>query len=78
MLSLTSRLPAFASASLPSIKALACQTAFVGGGAGFSLYFPKPEGFDPGHLVTLSGQKGFLLRPEGFYRPDSLVLIPNA
>ena len=76
MLSLTSRLPAFASASLPPIKALACQTAFVGGGAGFSLYFPKPEGFDPGHLVTLSGQKGFLLRPEGFYRPDSLDAMP--
>ena len=76
MLSLTSTLPAFASASLPPIKALACQTAFVGGGAGFSLYFPKPEGFDPGHLVTLSGQKGFLLRPEGFYRPDSLDAMP--
>lgn len=76
MLSLPSTLPAFASASLPPIKALACQTAFVGGGAGFSLYFPKPEDFDPGHLVTLSSQKGFLLRPEGFYRPASLDLMP--
>ena len=76
MLSLPSALPAFASASLPPIKALACQTAFVGGGAGFSLYFPKPEGFDPGHLIMLSSQKGFLLRPEGFYRPASLDLMP--
>jgi len=76
MLSLTSTLPAFASASLPPIKALAKQTAIIGGGAGFSLYFPKPEGFDASHLVILSRHKGYFLRPEGFYRPASLDAMP--
>ena len=74
--SFPSTLPAFASASLPPIRALARQTAICGGGAGFSLYFPKPEGLEAGHLVSLSGQKGYFLRPEGFYRPASLDLMP--
>jgi hypothetical protein len=75
--SFPSTLPAFASASLPPIRALACQTAICGGGAGFSLYFPKPEGLEAGHLVSLSGQKGYFLRPEGFYRPGFLDAMPR-
>jgi hypothetical protein len=69
-------LPSFASASLPPIKALAKQTAIVGGGAGFSLYFPKPEGFDASHLVSLSRHKGYFLRPEGFYYPSPIESMP--
>jgi hypothetical protein len=71
-----SMLPSFASASLPPIKALAKQTAIVGGGAGFSLYFPKPEGFDASHLVSLSRHKGYFLRPEGFYYPSPIERMP--
>ena len=71
-----SMLPSFASASLPPIKALAKQTAIMGGGAGFSLYFPKPEGFDASHLISLSSHKGYFVRPESFYRPKSLDLMP--
>jgi hypothetical protein len=71
-----SMLPSFASASLLPVKALAKQTAIVGGGAGFSLYFPKPKGFDASHLVSLSRHKGYFLRPEGFYRPASLDAMP--
>lgn len=69
-------LPSFASASLPFTKALACQTAIIGGGAGFSLYFPKPKGFDPGHLVSLGDRRGYFLYAEGFYRPASLDSMP--
>lgn len=69
-------LPSFASASLPPVKALAMQTAIIGGGAGFSLYFPKPAGFDSSHLVLLGSHKGYFLRPEGFYRPQSLDAMP--
>ena len=69
-------LPSFASASLPPVKALAMQTAIIGGGAGFSLYFPKRKGCDTAHLVSLSGRKGYFVRPEGFYRPESLDAMP--
>jgi hypothetical protein len=69
MLSLSSALPAFASASLPPIKALACQTAIVGGGAGFSLYFPCPITDGQSFLVNLSSHKGYFQRPEGYYYP---------
>jgi hypothetical protein len=72
MLSLSSALPAFASASLPPIKALACQTAIVGGGAGFSLYFPCPITDGQSFLVSLSSHKGYFQRPEGYYYPSSL------
>lgn len=76
MLSLPSTLPAFASASLPPIKALACQTAFVGGGAGFSLYFPCASISGKNFLVSLSSHKGYFQRPEGFYYPESLEALP--
>ena len=69
-------LPSFASASLPHVKALAKQTAIIGGGAGFSLYFPKPEGFETSHLVILSSRKGYFLRPEGFYYPSAIERMP--
>jgi hypothetical protein len=75
-LSFPSMLPSFASASLPPVKALAKQTAIVGGGAGFSLYFPKPEGFETSHLVILSSRKGYFLRPEGFYYPATIERMP--
>jgi hypothetical protein len=66
-------LPSFASASLPFTKALACQTAIIGGGASFSLYFPQPKrGFDSGHLVSLGSSKGYFVCPESFYRPAFL------
>ena len=69
-------LPSFASASLPPVKALARQTAIVGGGAGFSLYFPKLKGFETPHLVILSSRQGYFVPPEGFYRPESLDAMP--
>lgn len=76
MLSLPSTLPAFASASLPPTKALACQTAIVGGGAGFSLYFPCANTRGKSFLVSLSSHKGYFQRPEGFYYPESLEALP--
>lgn len=69
--------PSFASEKLPSIKALACQTAMVGGGAAFDLYFRKPEGFHTSHLVSLPRHKGYFLRSEGFYYPCELERMPT-
>lgn len=69
-------LPSFASEKLPKVKALAKQTAMVGGGAGFDLYFKKPEGFDASFLVSLSSHSGCFLRPEGFYYPSAIESLP--
>jgi len=70
-------IPSFVSASLPFTKALACQTAIIGGGANFSLYFPHPErGFNSGHLVSLGRFKGYFVYPESFYYPASLDAMP--
>lgn len=68
-------LPSFASASL-SVKALACQTAIVGGGAGFSLFFPCHNTEGKSFLVSLSSHSGWLQRPEGYYYPQSLEAMP--
>lgn len=70
-------LPSFASSSLPFTKALACQTAIIGGGASFSLFFPKPASLSPSSgIVSLSSHRGLFLRPEAFYRPSSLDQLP--
>ena len=69
-------LPSFVSSKLPPAKALAVQTAIVGGGAGFSLYFPKPESFDASFHITLGSHRGQFLRPEGFYYPAPIEKMP--
>ena len=68
-------LPSFASAS-STVKALACQTAIIGGGAGFSLYFPCLSIEGKSFLVSLSSHKGYFQRPEGYYYPESLERMP--
>jgi hypothetical protein len=69
-------LPSFISASLPPTKALACQTAIIGGGAGFSLYFPCHQREGRNFLVSLSSHDGYFQRPEGYYYPESLESMP--
>jgi hypothetical protein len=71
-----SMLPLFASASLPPIKALAWQTPFVGGGASFSLYFPKLSPDNEDFLVSLASYSGWFQRPEGFYYPSFIKEMP--
>lgn len=68
-------LPSFVSPS-STVKALAWQTAIIGGGAGFSLYFPcdNPEG--KSFLVSLASHSGMFQRPEGYYYPESLERMP--
>lgn len=68
-------LPAFVSSS-ETVKALACQTAIIGGGAGFSLYFPCATTEGKSFLVSLSAHKGWFQRPEGYYYPDTLEAMP--
>lgn len=68
--------PSFASASLPPIKALAWQTPLIGGGASFSLYFPKVPSSADNFLVSLASYEGWFQRPEGFYYPSSLENMP--
>jgi len=69
-------LPSFVSNKLPPTKALAVQTAIIGGGAGFSLCFPKPESFDASFHIILGSHRGHFLRPEGFYYPSSVERMP--
>lgn len=68
-------LPSFTSAS-STVKALACQTALCGGGAGFSLYFPCDNTKGKSFLVSLSSHRGYFQRPEGYYYPDSIEAMP--
>lgn len=68
-------LPSFAS-SLISTKALAVQTAIVGGGAGFSLYFPCRNTEKASFLVSISSHRGWLQRPEGYYYPAEIEKLP--
>lgn len=69
-------LPSFASPDLQT-KALACQTAIVGGGAGFSLYFPlAKERKGTSFLVSLSSHNGMFQRPEGYYYPAEIERMP--
>ena len=73
MTSLT--LPSFAS-SIGQTKALAWQTAIVGGGAGFSLYFPA-ERESSSFLVHLGSHDGLFQRPEGYYYPQEIEAMPK-
>ncbi len=76
MLSPSLSLPSFAS-SLQQTKALAVQTAIVGGGAGFSLYFPlAKERESASFLVSLSSHDGIFQRPEGYYYPKEIEAMP--
>ena len=75
MLSPSLSLPSFASA-LQQTKALACQTAMCGGGAGFSLYFPIESTEGRSFLVSLSSHDGMFQRPEGYYYPEELEKMP--
>ena len=68
-------LPSFVSPS-STVKALACQTAMVGGGASFSLYFPCENTESQSFLVSLSSHNGWFQRPEGYYYPESLERMP--
>jgi hypothetical protein len=69
-------LPSFTSA-LQQTKALACQTALIGGGAGFSLYFPfAKERGSASFLVSLSSHDGMFQRPEGYYYPEEVEKMP--
>lgn len=68
-------LPSFAS-SLISTKALAVQTAIVGGGAGFSLYFPCHNTKKASFLVSLSSHSGWFQRPEGYFYPIEIEKLP--
>lgn len=68
-------LPSFVSPS-STVKALACQTAMIGGGASFSLYFPCENTEGQNFLVSLSSHSGMFQRPEGFYYPDFLEKMP--
>ena len=76
MLSPSLSLPSFASPDLQT-KALACQTATCGGGAGFSLYFPlTKERGSASFLVSLSSHNGMFQRPEGYYYPTEIERMP--
>ena len=77
MLSPSLSLPSFASAELPSVKALATLSPFFGGGATFGLLFRKPETLRASHLVSLCSQQGYFVYPETFYRPESLDKMPQ-
>jgi hypothetical protein len=77
MLSPSLSLPSFASAELPSVKALATLSPFVGGGATFGLLFRKPETLRASHLVSLCSHKGYFVYPETFYRPECLDKMPQ-
>ena len=68
-------LPSFVS-PFSTVKALACQTAMIGGGAGFSLYFPCESTEGQSFLVSLSSHRGMFQRPEGYYYPESLERMP--
>lgn len=68
-------LPSFVSPSA-TVKALACQTAMIGGGASFSLYFPCENTEGQSFLVSLSSHRGMFQRPEGYYYPESLESMP--
>lgn len=68
-------LPSFVSPS-STVKALACQTAMIGGGASFSLYFPCDNTKGKSFLVSLSSHSGMFQRPEGYYYPESLERMP--
>lgn len=68
-------LPSFAS-HLQQTKALACQTAIIGGGAGFSLYFPIESTEGRSFLVSLSSHSGTFQRPEGYYYPKEITAMP--
>ena len=68
-------LPSFAS-SLISAKALAVQTAIIGGGAGFSLYFPCHNTEKASFLVSLSSHSGWFQRPEGYFYPVEIERLP--
>jgi hypothetical protein len=68
-------LPSFVSPSV-TVKALACQTAMIGGGASFSLYFPCENIAGKSFLVSLSSHHGMFQRPEGYYYPESLERMP--
>ena len=52
------------------------QTAMVGGGLKFSLYFPCQNPAKHLHLVSLSGKKGYFLYPADFYRPSFIDVMP--
>jgi len=75
MLSPSLSLPSFAS-SLQQTKALGCQTAICGGGAGFSLYFPIESTKGRSFLVSLSSHNGMFQRPEGYYYPKEIEAMP--
>ncbi len=75
MLSPSLLLPSFTSSS-QQIKALACQTAMCGGGAGFSLYFPIENREGRSFLVSLSSHNGMFQRPEGYYYPEEVEKMP--
>lgn len=68
-------LPSFASCVI-STKALAVQTAIVGGGAGFSLHFPCHNTEKASFLVSLSSHRGWFQRPEGYYYPAEIERLP--
>ena len=68
-------LPSFVSPSA-TVEALACQTAMIGGGASFSLYFPCENTEGQSFLVSLSSHNGMFQRPEGYYYPESLERMP--
>ena len=67
-------LPSFVS-SIGQTKALAWQTAIIGGGAGFSLYFPA-ERESSSFLVHLGSHDGLFQRPEGYYYPQEIEAMP--